>query len=367
MKRSLIVIYIYLLSSCVTPYEVTTSFQPAIVVEGMITDQPGPYVVNLSNTIPVNNQMYETSVVQGATVVIHDDQGLTETLVEKSPGSYYTTSIQGVVGRSYYITISTGDGNSYQSTPEKLLPVGDFSDLRYEFVQNESGGSNYQISSTNGFNIFLDSEVLPEQEGRVWWRWTGTFHIFTYPSLHTRPSDGKVIVQLPDPIPCSGYYVFRGALMGPTGRCTCCDCWVSEYNQVPLISDSRFINNGKVKSMQVAFVEANRRTLYEKYHLEVEQMSVSQTVYDFWKNVKQQKSNSSNLFQTPPPKTKGNVVATSEKAIPVIGYFAASSVKVRAIDMTKLDLPYPMQTIDTLTMSCTQAYKNASTIKPIFW
>jgi hypothetical protein len=358
MKGSRIVVYVYLLlSSCVTPYEVTTAFQPTFVVDGMITDQPGPYVVHLSYAIPVDNQLEKSSVVQGATVIIQDDQGLTETLEEKSPGSYYTTSYQGVVGRSYFITITTSDGTSYQSAPEKLTPVGDFTNLRFEFVQNESDVSN-KITSTNGFNVFLDSEVLPEQESRVLWRWTGTFHIYTFPSLHTKAGDGKDAGQIKDPPYCAG---------DDSRPCTCCDCWVTEYNQTPIISDSKFVNNGKVNGELVAFVEANRRTFYEKYHLSVDQLSVSQAVYDFWKTVKQQKSNSSNLFQTPPPKTKGNIVAISSGAIPAIGYFGASAIKTHSIEMTRADVPYRVPLIDTLKISCTQAYKNSSATKPIFW
>ncbi len=187
MRLSLSAIYIYfLLSACVTPFDVSTSYQPAIVVQGMITDQPGPYVVTISTTLPINDQLDEPPMVTGATVVINDDQGNTETLKEKSPGNYYTSVSQGVVGRSYSLSITTSEGNSYQSALEELLPVGDFSNLTYKFVQNEAANANNQISSTNGFNIFMDSQVLPEQGGRVWWRWTGTFEIFTYPELQKK-------------------------------------------------------------------------------------------------------------------------------------------------------------------------------------
>jgi hypothetical protein len=358
MRSPLLVVYVYvLLSSCVTPYEVTTAFQPTFVVDGMITDQPGPYVVHLSNAIPINDQLQETGVVQGATVTVHDDQGATEVLVEKNAGSYYTTSFQGVVGRSYFITVTTSDGNSYQSTPEALLPVGDFTNLRFEFVQNEPPAIYGQIKSTNGFDLFLDSEVLPEQEGRVWWRWTGTFHIFTYPSLRTKPGNGPGLDQVPDPPLCARH----------AGPCTCCDCWVTQYNQSPLISDTRFVNNGKITGVHVAFVEANPRTFYDKYHLAVDQMSVSSTIYNFWKEIKQQKENSDNLFQTPPPKAKGNMVVSSAHAIPVIGYFAASSIKTHVVEMTRADVPYPMPQIDVMKVSCTEVYKNSSATKPDFW
>ncbi len=76
-------------------------------------------------------------MVTGATIVIHDDQGNNETLVEKSTANYYTSVFQGVIGRTYSITITTGEGDTPQSAPETLTPVGDFENLRFQFVQNE--------------------------------------------------------------------------------------------------------------------------------------------------------------------------------------------------------------------------------------
>jgi len=368
MRFSKISFYALLcLSACVTPYDATTPFRQQLVVEGLITDQPGPYVVKLSTTVSVSDQLGESAAVSGATVVISDDGGHQETLTEKESGSYYTSSLQGRIGASYTLTITTGDGKKYQSTTEKLIAVGDFSNLRYQFQSNEPSQSNRQISSTNGFNILLDAEVLPDQGGLVWWRWSGTFHIFTYPSLQTQPGNAKVIVQVPDPPLCSGYYASQGVLKGPISSCSCCDCWVSQYNQIPLISDPNLVSQGKISQFNVAFIEANRRTMFDKYHLVVDQMSVSPIVYNFWKTLQIQQQNSSNLFQTPPPKTGGNITALSADGLPVIGYFAASSVKSHSIEMSAADVPYKILPIDTLAVGCTQVYKNSTNQKPPFW
>jgi hypothetical protein len=364
MKLSNSIIYVFfILIACVSPFETKTIFQEQLVVEGLITDQAGPYLVKISKTVPIHDQLAPTNWVVGATVIVEDDQGNSETLIETSPGNYYTKSLQGIVGRSYWINIATSDGSVYQSTPEKLLPVGDFSNLRYEFEKKEEAIYFYeQKNSANGFNIYLDSDVLPEQSGRVWWRWTGTYEILTYPQFHMKVIPFGLV---PDPLPCSGYIEKNKVLM-QTGECTCCTCWVTEYNQVPVISNPKFINDNKINGFNVAFINANVRTFYNKYYLEVEQLSVSQAVYDFWKIIEVQKQNGSNLFQTPAPKTATNITA-SPGATPVIGYFAASSVKKHSIMIERSEVPYPVMAIDTLATSCTQAYKNSTTTKPSFW
>jgi hypothetical protein len=394
--RCLFFCLFFILGSCVDPIFISPSFLPTIVVEGLITDQPGPYVVKISRAIPVTataqlqtDPIYES----GATVIIKDDQGNSETLTEKSSGYYYTSAFQGVVGRTYSLSIKTIDGSTFESAPEKMLPVGDFSNLRYEFVQNEPPPpilttytariplAFHHIESKNGFKIFLDSEVLPEQEERIWWRWTGTFKIQAYPEKQRENVEdptkypGKQardsVKYVPDVDLCSGFndinrHNYKSFLV-PIGPCTCCICWVTEYNPAPLISDPKFISNGEITNYNVAFIQANRRTFYEKYYLEVEQLSLSSAIYSFWKNVKIQENNSSTLFQTPPPKTGGNISPSGSTSISVIGYFAASAVKKHSIVMERSNVPYDVGVIDSLTLDCRKAYKYSTNAKPVFW
>jgi hypothetical protein len=373
MKISRLSIYLLLLTSCVSPYEIKPAqYHDGIVVEGLISDQPGPYVVKITKVSPITDYINQPEAVAGASIVIYDDEGTVETLTEKSPGNYYTNSIQGVIGRSYYITVATPDGSTYQSTPEKLTPVGDIKNVNYEFVQNEDPFKSRQITSKNGFNVYLDGEVLPSQEGRVWWRWNGTFHIFTYPKLKMKvvPKPGppqEPPPMIPDPPACSGWLYYARSGFYQIGTCQCCDCWVTQYNQLPLLSDPALTKGNEINSQFVGFVEANVRTFYDKYYMQIDQLSVSQSMYDFWKRVKQEQSNSSNLFQTPPAKTGGNIIPTSIGATNVVGYFAASSMKTYILTLSRSDVPYGVQPIDTIADACTAPYKNSTTAKPIFW
>ena len=161
--------------------------------------------------------------------------------------------------------------------------------------------------------------------------------------------------------------LFRSGVLALVSRCTCCFCWVTQYSQTPEISNPKFVNNGKIINQHVAFIEANIRTFFNKYYLEVEQLSASQAIYDFWEKVQIQRGNSSDLFQTPPPKTGGNITAISEGATPVIGYFAASSVVKHTIVLFPSDVPYHLSPIDTIALSCTDAYKLSSLQRPTFW
>ncbi len=96
---------------------------PHLVIEGIVTDQPGPASVKLSLT----GNYFEPSLVfppvSNALVVLTDDHGQRDTLRETISGTYLSTKINGIAGRTYSLSvISEGteyDGSS--SMPNKVL------------------------------------------------------------------------------------------------------------------------------------------------------------------------------------------------------------------------------------------------------
>ena len=94
-----------------------------LVIEGNINDQPGPYTVLLSNTIT----FYDTDKivpVSGGRIILSDDAGNRDSLIEVKPGTYRTTFIAGTVGRTYHLSVYSG-GKQYDaySTINPPVPV----------------------------------------------------------------------------------------------------------------------------------------------------------------------------------------------------------------------------------------------------
>ncbi|MGA2623381.1 MAG: DUF4249 domain-containing protein [Bacteroidota bacterium] len=90
------------------------SADPRIVIEGSISDQSGPYFVTLSQTVNFDEANVFPSI-RDANIVISDNLGNSESLIETSPGTYRTSSMQGVPGRIYTLTV-TADGKEYVAT-----------------------------------------------------------------------------------------------------------------------------------------------------------------------------------------------------------------------------------------------------------
>jgi hypothetical protein len=77
------------------------------VIEGNVTNLPGPYQVTIGKTGAVDAD-YSLQGVSQAAVIISDNSGNTETLQETAPGIYRTKTLQGVEGRTYNLDITVG-------------------------------------------------------------------------------------------------------------------------------------------------------------------------------------------------------------------------------------------------------------------
>lgn len=96
--------------------------EPRIVIEGWLSDKPGPYFVGVTKSrLFSDNNQFEG--IPAATVIISDDAGNIDTLTE-SPlaGIYQTNFIQGTVGRTYRLDV-TAEGTTYTSICKMNPPV----------------------------------------------------------------------------------------------------------------------------------------------------------------------------------------------------------------------------------------------------
>jgi hypothetical protein len=120
---SLIIFLLITVSCFQDPVNIDLSeFGPTIVIEGNITDHPGPHSVRISRTAKYSDPDNFPSV-SGATVRIEDNLGNSIPLQEIGTGRYQTSSIRGIPGRTYTLTVNdSGDKYTASSTmPQPLL------------------------------------------------------------------------------------------------------------------------------------------------------------------------------------------------------------------------------------------------------
>ncbi len=125
---------------------------PHLVIDGIVTDQQGPYSVKLS----LSGNYFEPSLyfppVSNALVILTDDQGQRDTLKEAESGTYLSTRLQGIAGRTYSLSVIS-DGKEYDGSSS--MPPKVFIDSLYAIPRTGFGGES-------GYDIYVMFRDPPE-------------------------------------------------------------------------------------------------------------------------------------------------------------------------------------------------------------
>lgn len=146
MKKHLITLtsgFIFLFLSCEKEIDVDlNTSQPTLVIEGLVSDRPGPYEVKLTQTVNFDQNNIFPPVSQ-ASVTIYDDAGSREILREIGPGIYHSMTIQGTPGRTYILEIETNN-KIYKAVSTMPSPV-DIDNLTIEDTGDFGPGGHGKI------------------------------------------------------------------------------------------------------------------------------------------------------------------------------------------------------------------------------
>jgi hypothetical protein len=111
----IVITVVVLLSSCkkVIQLDLSTSV-PQLVIQGNVYDQPGSYSVKIFRTVNFDlPNIYPP--VTNAKVTISDNAGQSEELSQATDGTYVTSALEGVIGRTYTLSVNV-DGKTYKAT-----------------------------------------------------------------------------------------------------------------------------------------------------------------------------------------------------------------------------------------------------------
>jgi hypothetical protein len=155
------------------------------VIQGEVTNAPGPYTVTINQTVAfyADNTF---PAVSGASVQISDDQGVTDLLTETSAGNYTTHTLQGKPGNTYTLSVKIGDSlfTAVSTMPQPIALDSVTFDHSSAFRKNDiTAQANYQdpagIKNYYQFIMYIDGVQF-------------TKDIYAFDD---RLSDGKYVVQ----------------------------------------------------------------------------------------------------------------------------------------------------------------------------
>ena len=348
MRKIYLFLILIILNGCIEPVDIPIEKQERLLmVDGLITDEPGPYVVRLNKSFYYGEYFGEAHPdVKNAIVTIQDDQGITEMLSETAPGKYEThkNGIRGRIGGSYQIKIRLKNGQEYISEPEVLKPVPAIEKLHTTLVQEHSLNEKNESVISNVVRVLVDTKDPANERNFYRWSSEGTYQVLTQPEDYMEKVR-NVLVHRPKP---------------------CCrDCWVTDKNYLVNVKDDRQFNGKMLIGEPILQVPATPRFFDIKYRLEVAQYSLSEGAYSFWETMKSQSKGNGTVQDPAPANAVSNIRNVSNGAEMVTGYFGASAVARKVLYITKQDIPVPIlrfvypDDCRTLPISTTE--------KPAFW
>jgi len=305
-----------LLFSCVEKYwpELDNNYQNILVVEGMITNGPGPYTIKLSLATTVENPQFIPQ--SGYTVSITDDIGNSEVLYPSGPGLFLTspTGIQGIIGRKYKIRIISQTGNTYESAVEELKePVG-IDSVYATFEIHENNSAQYPAE---GYQFYINTKTAASDS---------TFFLWKLEKCFKYKSDFKI------------KYMYSGTLEQFPHPDSLQYCWKTENIRDIFTFNTLGLSTPVVRNFPLNYATTDTREISIKYSLLVKQFTISEKAYTFWNTVKEQNSAQDILYTRQPYQVQGNVFNTENPDETVLGYFMVGGVSEKRVFV---DRPLP--------------------------
>ncbi|HEY0742549.1 MAG TPA: DUF4249 domain-containing protein [Chryseosolibacter sp.] len=341
--------------------------QPRIVVDGLLTDVLGTHSVRLFRTGSLASKVSEVTPVLDATVTLLDNFGNSFDFGHTGNGVYSIRNFKGEIGRKYQLRFNTDDGKHYASTVQELMAGGTITDLNYQFVENAINRDD-PAAPHDVFRIYVDSKAQSDQAALFRWRWTSVYEALTFPQLRKKPKpDTTPVIFIYDPIPCSGHIAVAGGVaIAQMAPCECCTCWVTNDSETSMVSNNQFVTNPEFYNVQVAQIPVDWIKFQAKFYIKVEQLSLSEEVYEFWKNVQAQQEGTANIFQPNVIRIRGNISCVSDPSEDVAGIFSVAGSTERELFIERKAIPKVLYA-DTIINDCRKQYPGSTNVKPLFW
>jgi len=258
-----------------------------LIVDGGITNDPGPYNITLSISQGVQDAI--TLPYSGAQVVIEEKDGLSDTLTEVREGFYQTdpVKIHGIPGREYRVIINAGQ-KRYESEWMYMKKCPEVERLYWQRESHPGNEFDY-----DGIQVYIDTRD-PENNTRYYrWEYQENWAFSVPVSSSWNP-----------------------AL-----------CYSRSISSSIMIGTTESLQNDRLEKQPVVYINQTSSRLTLRYRIILIQHAISQREYRYWEALEELNENLGTLFDPIPARINGNVSNISDYKENVLGFFTCSSVK----------------------------------------
>ncbi len=318
-----------LITTCVEPFtpDIKES-QELLVVEGLLTDQPGNHYVYVSRSSPFNDPVLLPE--ERCLVMVVDDKGNSYLFNEQEPGAYscWMTSNQLIQGTAYKLIIHTGKGKVYESDYEILQSRCPPIDSIYFEIENRETADPEQ--PMQGIQLYIDLDAGEDQPRNYRWELVETWKY--YAAHYIQYYYDGTLHHMPDPML---YY----------------KCWYTgRINNIYTMSTKQMLSN-EIRKYPLNYVSNRTNRLRIRYSLLVRQYTLSDDAFAYWDQMRRQNQEGGGLYEKQPSQIQGNVYNIDDPDEKVLGFFNVSSSTEKRIyvdDINEFSFPGPDCILDTI-------------------
>lgn len=306
---------VVLVGGCVDPYWVELDdkdSQSILVVDGLITTEPGSFKVSLRRSVPLDTLSNYTPEY-GAQVYILDDKNNRFDLIDSGEGVYkcLDESVKAETGVTYQLFITDVFNKQYESSPILVEASPEIENLGWEETKVIVFEDNEAIEK-KALDIVIDAKDPSEQTKYYQWDFEETFEVMMPNAITALDGMGKpydAFVKVPD----EKKY-----------------CWVTLKPKNILLKSVANQSNSNIDNYVVLRIgELDDRLLF-RYSIKVSQYRVNKEMYNFWKKLKDINENAGSLYDQVPSAVYGNITCCDDETS-ALGYFNAVDVKSKRI------------------------------------
>lgn len=327
------VITMLLFTGCIDPYRPEldkTQSEYILVVEGLITNEPGSFRITLSRSVPVDttlNYLPES----GAYVYISDDLGNLYEFYENAPGDYkcIEENARAYSDRKYQLFITDSQGNDYESSLVQMEPTPEIKRVYWKEINKNVFDEN-EVQERRGIDIFVESEKGEEfADAPNYYKWD---FVETWK------------IEMPD-------YVTVIRMAGPPVQILVNlppekqHCWVTRSSGNILLKSLAQQNTEKMDSFLVTHIPQKGQRLHYRYSIEVRQYCLNKEMYNFWNNIKEFNEDIGSMYDHMPYAVFGNITCCNNDNVKVLGYFDAAEIKTKRIFIERYDHQLPTRNV----------------------
>jgi len=355
-----------LIPSCIDKVDAEYSYQNNIIfIDAYALTEAGTSTVNISrsNWLEQYNS-YAVKFIPNAKVQLENiDTELIIDFITDSTGVYVCPPDFAVEkGEVWKLYIELEDGRKFESKQETVkaaIPIDEIkADYSPEVVYNDA-----KKKFVPGHRISIDWQDPEGEENYYLWKYK------TVEPLYVCKTCEKGIYR-------NGACQARTNNFGPQYYNYLCDpvCWQIKYADQPVIFEDRLSDGAAIKNKEIVILPFYRRP---DILIEVQQLSLSKSAYNYFKIISDQVSASGGLNAPPAAPLFGNLFNPDDPDEIVLGQFTAAGVSSKYIFIDRSTiLENPFRPDDPIILEtcidCPQSYPckeslTRTSIKPTGW